>query len=147
MKSYKIIAKVCFLLAIIVLISMFITAAAIKGGSWTVLQWIKRHFWYGYYWFVLGSALFAGIGIFFSKRKKKIEIHFHEKHPKLAIILLILLVLLMVKGCTAMLKDMNDGKKNDDTCGVCDGAGLVPKDKGLGYTTCPLCKGAGIRPR
>ena len=45
------------------IVAMFLTAFSIKSSGWTTLEWITRHWRYGYYWFIIGAVLFAVAGV------------------------------------------------------------------------------------
>lgn len=144
-KKRKIAAGVCFSICNLLLVAMFLTAYSFKGKSWSSFDWITKHFWYGYYGFVIGAVVFAVIGI--ALLFKKFSMDWFARHPKitrvLIIIVIILLLLLIFKMCSYIFDggSSNSGEK----CGVCDGSGLVPKD-GFGFSKCPYCKGSGIPP-
>ena len=93
MKKTKILGSVFFGIAVLAIIAMFITASAIKGSSWTAIDWITKHFWYGYYWFIFGAIFFTVAGISLILPNKNIFVKLWNNNNLLICISLCLVVL------------------------------------------------------
>lgn len=126
--NYKKWACLCFAISFLAIVAMFLTAASFVRGNWTVVSWIIEHFWYGYYGFILGAAVFAAIGVLLLKKEGKISFEWFKRHPRvlnfLAIVLLLLMIVLLFKMCGMLAGELGCGSSSSDVCGICGGSGV-----------------------
>lgn len=161
MSGRKIAGVICIVISILAIVAMFITADAYKGSTWTTIDWITVHFSYGYYAFIIGSVVFAFIGIFMFG-KKTIDWSWFSRHPKvmkvLIIVGLVIALIVLFKACGALFDELGFGDSGGSsggsgTCGICGGDGVVTQ-KSLGdgsgvqsgfdtYYRCKGCNGTG----
>ena len=101
MNTSKKIGLVCFAISTFAIIAMFITANSIKSSSWSAIDWITKHFWYGYHWFIIGAALFAIIGclLLFANNMENLKDFFVDYIWDNDIVMILVSAVILILAC------------------------------------------------